>query len=231
MITFSFAAVPAPLAITKVNTYYAGYRIQSNNGAQNVKLTTTFAVPTVTCTSNSEYLQMTAGIGHVYPYDAGLIFEVDCQNGTALYSLYATEGPMNPQLFSSLSPGEKVVLLATENVMTGAISLAIQIPNEEFFGTFNFGTASSPSLVHWALRASGCSPCQAPVPMFTALKTTKDSVSLGSHSGSIGSYLNQKSDSVFEFFLQNGGTGHVVIKPTALTSTSTGFSLKWVQAN
>ena len=174
---------------------------------------------------------MDAGIGHVYAYDAGLIFEVDCQNGKALYSLYATEGPNNPQLISTLSPGEKVLLVASENVTTGGISLTIQLPNEIVSGTFNFGVSSSPSVAHWALRASGCSPCQAPVPMFTALKTTKDSISLGRHSGSIGSYLNQKSDSVFEFFLQNGGTGHVVIQPTALTSTSTGFSLKWVRAS
>ena len=29
----SFAAGPAPLAITKVNTYFAGYEIQTDNGA------------------------------------------------------------------------------------------------------------------------------------------------------------------------------------------------------
>ena len=181
----SFATGTAPLAITKVNTYFAGYEIQTNNGARNVKLTSTFTVPTVTCTSDEEYIELSLGIGHVYGIDSGVLFDVGCVGGVAYYYAYFVDDPNVPSLILQVSPGNKIFFTASENVATGKISAEVLIVKVgETLFSFTDSVSSAPSEVLWQLRASGCTPCTALVPAFTPLKTTGDKITLGSHSGS-----------------------------------------------
>ena len=208
----------------------AGFTLQSSS-AVNVRLTSSYAIPTVTCTSNSEYITFIVGIGHVNPVDVGVELQVTCNNGVPSYELYYVLPGQSGPLSGIPAPGKIVQFTFIEDVTTGEVSFAISFDGRIGTDIANVGTSISSTLVQWLLYATGCPPCLGPVPKFTAIKTTGDKVTLGTHTGSLGSFLKISSDTVTGYEIWNTPDHHVLAKPTTITSTSSSFSIKWVAAS
>jgi hypothetical protein len=208
----------------------AGYTLQSPS-AVNVRMSSSYAIPTMTCTSNSEYITFIVGIGHVNPVDVGVELQVTCNSGVPSYELYSVLPGQSEPLSGIPAPGKLVAFTGSEDVATGAVSFTITFDGRTAIDSANVGTSISSTLAQWLLYATGCPPCLGPVPKFTAIKTTGDKVSLGTHTGSLGSFLKISSDTVTGYEIWNTPDHHILAKPTTITSTSSSFSIKWIAAS
>jgi hypothetical protein len=208
----------------------AGYILETAS-AVNVKMSSSYAIPTMTCTSNSEYITFIVGIGHVNAVDVGVELQVTCNNGIPSYAPYLVLPGQSIPLSGIPAPGKVIAQTLSEDVTTGTVSYTITFDGRLGTGNANVGTSSSSTSAQWLLYASGCPPCLGPVPKFTAIKTTGDKITLGTHTGSLGSFLKISSDTITGYELWNTPDDHVLAKPTTITSTSSSFSIKWVAAS
>jgi len=230
LVVMTSAAAFASTCCVYYPGYQAGYTLGAT-GAVSAKMSSAYAIPTVTCTSNSEYITFIIGIGQLHLIDVGVELQVTCNNGVPSYALYAVLPGQSEPLSGIPAPGKIVAFAGSEDAATGAVSFTITFDGRIALGGTNVGTSTSPTLAQWLLYASGCPPCLGPVPKFTAIRTTGDKITLGTHTGSLGSFLKISSDKVLGYEIWNIPDHHVLAKPTTVTSTSSSFSIKWITAS
>jgi hypothetical protein len=209
-----------------------------------VRVLATWNVPTVTCTESGEIFEFSMGVAYEYGVtSAGSELYVTCTGTTASYSFgYSLAGSGGGLGADTISPGDKMVTNGSLVPSTGAVSVEIKDITKGWTygpvkGTDTVSTAYTGGavfLICGTPAPSGCAgSTTTPLPKFTTIKFTSVKLTMGGHSGTPGSFLSISGISTTEEIWVNlakyGGTGHVVAEPTSISSTSTGFSIKWIQ--
>ena len=207
----------------------AGYQVFSSAPGPLIELWSFWTVPSVTC-SASGTTDFYIVVGHITADDIGSRLVISCTGTTAAYSiLYMSVGggfTLPPK--DTVSPGDKMQTIANEAVNGGETFVSIKDITKAWTFATNANepvNTHSPGFVWWFLVGN------IPLANFGAIKTTKDNVTISGRFGTIGSYVPLSTFTVYRDTLKNSANNHVLAKSTAITSSSKGFSIKWVQAS
>jgi hypothetical protein len=215
----------------------AGYEIFTSTPGTFLKIQATWNVPTVTCTSSSTFptIYLDVAIGHIYAEDSGSTLLAGCNGLMPHYFLYYTGNdhslvPLPPE--DTVSAGDKVYTSATLAILGGETSIFIKdITKGWTFGVSGaepIDTTKSGSAL-WLL--SGGSSASNPLLQFSRVQTSGDKVTIGGHTGSLGSFVSRSGFTFEKWIIVDGGNGHALAKPSPLTASSTGFALNWIQGS
>jgi hypothetical protein len=248
----SAEGAPSSSTITKyTGSYTAGYFIETKCNLNNpgcpgtlLSFQATWNVPTVTCVESGEIFSLIMGVAYAYGVtSAGSTLDVYCTGITAsYYFVYNLGGSGGGLGADTISPGDKMKTIGSVVPSTGAVSVEIKdITKGWTFGpvtgtisVFTGNGGGAVFLICGTPAYGGCaSSVTTPLPKFTTIKFTNVKLTILGHSGSPGSFLSISKIGTYEEIWKNlkanGGTGHVVAEPTSITSTSTGFSIKWLK--
>jgi hypothetical protein len=236
---FIFSSVASSIVVR--NTLpEAGYQVSSAKPGTFVKIQANWVIPTVDCSStiSGASMQFWVGAGHLYSTaDSASELSVTCPGSTPGYSLTYWQGGSNSALPSKFvyTPGDLIQTVATIAILGGEISVQISDLTEGW--TFQASgleaiDTSAPTSVSLIFIQIGSGTSTYPLINFGTIPTTADKATLNGHMGSLGSFLplTTKFTVVKDVFVDHSN-GHVVAKPTAITSTSTGFTIKYIQGS
>jgi hypothetical protein len=238
LVVSSFASAPVPLAITTEKSSMAGYEIFSSNPGSFVKVQGTWAIPSVTCPSAvpGAFMQFYVVVGHISAEDAGSQLVASCSGLTPQYLLQYINGASVNSLPAgdTISAGDKMQTIASVAVLGGETAVSIN----DLTKGWTFGVSGSEAIdttsavrVLWFLAEPGGGTVSRSLLSFSALKTSGDSAIVNSHTGTLGSFVPLAKFTVFKWVFIDPSNNHVLARPTSITSTSTGFSLKFVQGS
>lgn len=178
------------------------------------------------------YFQFDIRISHVYSIDAGSSLVVACLGFTPEYSMHFYLGGSAAQSIPAVytvQPGDQIETYASITVATGAISVSISDSTQNWnFSTTSTETASTTekASVEWFLLGTTTD-----LPQFTTFQTTGDMLTLGKHSGVLGSFLTVTSDTLMIYNMINKVTSDVLAQPGPINTTPSSFSFFWIQSN
>jgi hypothetical protein len=223
-------------AITKQNFQAAGYSVGTKTAAVNAKLATTWTVPAVTCNQGDSGIGLAIGIGHYYSSieDSGVDLSVVCSGTTPQYSIAGYLGGAYTFLAVPVAAGDQIKFIGTLDASSGSVYYNIEDFTQKWDSVnsgFEPTSTTTSTHVEWSLSGSCYNPCVSPNPHFTSIKIGAGKITIGSHSGVIGSFISISSDKIYKWTLVEPLSGHVLAKATAITSTSTGFSIYWVASS
>jgi hypothetical protein len=227
----------------KSTGYEAGYFIETKSVATTtLSFDATWNIPTVTCIESGQIFYFSLGVSYEYgATSAGSTLEVTCSGTTSTYSfgydVGSSGGGLGPD---TISPGDKIETIGSVVPSTGTYTVEIK----DLTKGWDFGPLTTTRtmvstqggavfLLCGTPAKGGCAgSVTTPLQKFTTIKITNVKLTIAGHTGSIGSFLSisgiQTTKEVWVNLKSNGGTGDTVAKPTSLSSTSTGFSIKWI---
>jgi len=219
--------------------FEAGYFVEAKNPGSVLSFQSTWNVPVVTCTESGEYFLLRIGVIHEFSPDAGSTLQVTCSGTTSsysfLYDLGSTAGGL--PLGDTTSPGDQMKTIGAVVVSTGALSVTIKDMTKGWTFGPQKGTetpeTTQPGGAMWILcgtpAPAGCAgSVSIPLSQFTTMKFGSVKLTMGGHTGTIGSFLSISGISTTEEIWVNPSTNHMVATPTSISSASTGFSIKWL---
>jgi hypothetical protein len=214
---------------------YSGYSVLNEKPGGTIKVQSTWTVPSVECSTTGQILTFTIQIDHIYQGDTASELYVSCTGAIASYVMEYSLGGTSNTLVSPILPGDKIQTTQSVVTKTGVVSIDIK----DITRGWNTGTTTRTEPIDvtqvgeidfWLCGNSMPSAC-ANVPLglarFTTLKTTGDTITLGPHHGSIGSFLGVSSDFVTKYsVVDNVGTAET--RPSTISTTSSSFSILWL---
>jgi hypothetical protein len=137
-----------------------------------------------------------------------------------------------------VDPGDHISVKITYSMSTSSFKVVMH--DSTHIWTYNTGTytdsSNFPNEAEFVLARTGTTSAS-PIPQFSTLKTSGDYVTITSGAtslkGSVGHWFASTSSqslyaTVYEFSMSDSDTGHTLAAPSAVTSTSTGFYIKWL---
>jgi hypothetical protein len=230
------SAALSPNSLTKFNTAWAGYIVSSTKPGTTLGIQAMWNVPTFSSSCfgpySHSYFQFDVRIAHISSDDAGSSLMSACLGFLPVYYIYLYFAGVKSVLppAEAVHPGDKMETSATVTVATGAISVTIT----DFTVPWTFTTGPGIEAINTALPASadwlfyGTTTL---LPMFATLKTSSDVAFIGGHHGTLGSFLSISSDKVIQDTMIDTANGHVLARPSAITKTSSAFSITFVQSS
>jgi len=233
---WGFTTGVTPRKILKNTTSgYSGYSVLNEKPGGTIKVQSTWTVPSVECSTTGQILTFTIQIDHIYQGDTASELYVSCTGAVASFVIDYSLGGSSNTLVSPVVPGDRIQTTESVATKTGMVSIDIK----DITRGWDTGVTSrkepidatqSGEIDFWLCGNSTPSACAA-VPLglarFTSLKTTGDTITLGPHHGSIGSFLGVSSDFVTKYSVVDN-VGTVETRPSAISSASTGFSILWL---
>ncbi len=233
VLVFSTGTISSPASlsnskIVNVNTTSADYLIETKAfGEISAKLKTTFAIPEVTCITSGTKIGIIIAIGHYSALDSGMELYASCSGSLSTYSIYYELAGEQGSISKPLSPGDQIQFVGTLNAKTGAVTYQISdlthIWSSKGSGTEGISSVDS-TLVDMGLVGS------IPLPGFQATNIGAN-FTIGSHTGSIGSFLSVSSDFINKDTYVNSADGHILATASTITKSSTSFTISWVQSS
>lgn len=142
----------------------------------------------------------------------------------------------------TVHPGDHISVKITFNKSTRTI--AVRVHDSTHLWTYTTGPFSD-NFLTTSINAEfylsrDCTTGACPVPIFGTLKTSSDYVTIASGSaslkGSLGHWWASTSSqsvyaTVFGNAMTDSDTGNSLARPTSITASSTGFSVKWIASS
>ena len=226
---------PAPASILKFKTSWAGYVVSNINPGSSIAVQAKWNVPSFNnfCAPlrNHNYFQFDVRIAHIFSTDIGSSLLVGCLGASTVYNInfYIAGNEVILPPSDVVSAGDQMQTAATLTVATGAVQVIITDITAGWtypVAGFEAVSTSLPGSVDWLVYGSTHA-----LPMFTTLKTSGDIATLGNHHGTLGSFLLISSDKVLQDTMIDSSTMHVLAQPSAISKTSSSFSVTWKQAS
>ena len=228
------AAAVNPNVIVNKNAAWAGYKVLAPAPGTIIMLHSNWVVPTFesSCFSpfGHSYFKFDIQISHIYSADVGSQLFAGCTT-IPVYFMNFTLGAGGSKFLPAVDlvkAGDKMLTVATIKVSTGAITLRISDTTAGWTftttGTEKVSTSKS-GAVEWLLYGTTTL-----LPKFSTFKTANDNVTLGAHSGVLGSFLTISADTFTDYSMINSVTKDVLAQPGAITTTSSSFSFFWIQS-
>jgi hypothetical protein len=214
----------------------AGYEIFSAKPGKIVSVQANWTVPIVTCAAYSS-LQVGIFAAHKYSSDSGSFVVIVCNSAgaTPSYTIYyAGNNHGNNPLPSedTISAGDKMYTQASVDTLGGETSVFIQ----DLTKHWSFGTSGSEPIdtaaggaAWWFISSANSGTQTMPLPKFSTDKFANVKATINGHTGSIGSFISKFT--IYKLIYVDSSNGHVLAKPTSITSSSTSFQVKWVQGS
>ena len=233
----SFVSVAAftisPNIVSKTTTNYAaGYFLESTSAPGNIVAKGSWTVPTgSSCNSAENDIIYGMGIG------AGLAVASDlyCPSvgGATEYFLFCSYNsidvcPTTVPPTDTMSAGDKIRASLSLTYSTLAVTIMIKDMTKgwTYTGT-GTDTVGVSEFAYWFLEGPDNS-----LPMvFTTVKTTGDSATLGGHTGSLGSFMSVKGDTLYQYTYIDTVNNHTLASTTSIISKSTSFNVDFVQVS
>jgi hypothetical protein len=215
----------------------AGYEINSSSSGHVVSVQANWTVPIVKCAASGTSLEVGIFVAHLYDADSGSLVVIACSGAppTPGYTIYyvgnsKAENPLPSK--DTVSAGDKMYTQASVDPLGGETSVYIQ----DFTRHWTFGTSGSeqidttkPGYAWWAIGSSNSGTSTNPLPQFSTVKFANVKATIDGHTGYIGSFISKFT--VTKWIFWNNINGHILAKPTSITTSSTSFSVKWVQGS
>ncbi len=204
------------------NKAAAGYAIA--NGTNLGAAQGTFNVPTVTCISgvnSTELVEVGLLNNASSKYINGAIAAVGmvCYKGTLIIeglAEWGNGGSSSSQFISGISSGNVIKVSISLKSSGDKIVMKDVTTGNSFSKSFSGATANIGS---WFVISASI-----PVPKFTTVHFTGAEAA---QSGKTLQPISKFSSNLYEAILVNPNTGHVLAKPSALSSTGTSFTVVW----
>jgi hypothetical protein len=213
----------------------SGYQfVSSNPGSRMIFVETTWNVPSVACTTNSQILYFFVTISHVTDFDSGSELTVGCVAGiggsSPSYTMAYWLGYNTNSINERVNAGDVVKTITSEDLTSGAVSVTIEDMTESWatVQNGNVGTSTSTGIVNLYMYGNLATSSN-PLADFSMVKFGSIKITLKGHTGSAGSFLSTKGVVVKEYILINPSDKHVLVKPSTITASSTSVNLKWIQ--
>ena len=219
----TFARSALPTAITKQNSVdFAGYIIQASTVNTITLFRGTDAVPKVTCApSETDHAAYDPSI----QADAvGILF--GCSSGSPSYGAWCeivgVEFCPGISVSDIVSPGDKMKSVITLSYSTHMATIKLMDTTKSWSYTYSFSDTEAVIDAYWVLQSFSST-----LPNFGTMKTTSNLATIGTHHATIKSFSSK--DSIFRDTLVDS-TMHTMASTGSLSSSGSGFSIKWVSS-
>ena len=238
VVSASNATLPSN-PVTPQKDSIAGYEVFSSSGGSTVSTQAKWTVPTVNCTSSSSvaFMQFYVTVGHITAEDSGSQLVATCSGTTPQYSFSFFAGSKGgnqiPAQFT-ISPGDMMQTFASESISTGATKVTIRdLTLGWLFTNSSMQTVDKTrsSFAWWIVAEPGGGVTTRPLLQFSDIKVSGIKATVGGHNGILGSFIPISKITVYKEIFVDTSTNHVLAKPTSITSTSTSFTIKWIQGS
>jgi len=150
-------------------------------------------------------------------------------SATPTYNAFVvTEGGITT-LSNPVSPGDTMKATITftfsaKQLGTGTVKFTLKDTTKSWtYSKTDHDYSATPANASWTLTTIN----DLYLPQFSPLKTSGDTLSVHSHSGSLGSFTSVSTDPITEYTMTDYFNGDVIAYPSSLSSSGSSFTIYW----